>query len=253
MNQKTIKTLIVDDEVSAIITLRGMLQANCPQISIVGEADSVKEALKIVAQEEPELVFLDIQMSPFSGFDFLELSPKAQFGVIFTSAHPEFAIEAIKLAQPWSFLVKPFSVASLLDAVQIAGKKLTESEGRAEAATASDNQGIILQDSRKGNVVLKIKDIQYCKSNGPTLEIYAERNGKLERFVQYQTMKNMEQLLPESHFCRVHHGFIVNLAFVTRFEITRHVRVIYLESGREIPVSIQKAEGFVRKMGAFLR
>jgi len=254
---KAIKTLIIDDEVSALITLKGMLQQACPQVSIMGEATSVKEALKIVTQEAPELVFLDIQMSPFSGFDFLELTPQYQYGVIFTTAHPEFAIEAIKIAQPWSFLVKPYGIDSLVEAVQIATKKIADAESKAEAKaeapTSSDNQGIILQDSRKGNIVVKVRDIQYCKSDGALLEIYVSRNGKTEKFVQYQTLKNMEAELPDNLFCRVHHGYIVNLAFVARYEITKSVRIVYLENGKEIPVSIQKAGQFVEKMGEFLK
>lgn len=250
---RTIKTLIVDDEVSALITLKGMLQEACPQISIVGEATSVKEALKIVAKEAPELVFLDIQMSPFDGFDFLELTPQHQFGVIFTTAHPELAIEAIKIAQPWCFLVKPYGINSLLEAVQIATKKIAEAENKLEAAANFDNQGIILQDSRKGNSVVKVRDIQYCKSNGALLEIYVNRKGKLEKFVQYQTLKKLEMQLPENLFCRVHHGYLVNLAFVARYEINKTVRVIYLENGKEIPVSIQKSGIFVEKIEAFLK
>ncbi len=253
---RAIKTLIVDDEVSALITLKGMLQS-CPEISIIGEATSVKEALKIVAQDVPELIFLDIQMTPFNGFDFLEFTPQLQFGVIFTTAHPELAIEAIKVAQPWSFLVKPYGINSLLEAVQIATKKIAESDAKAgakvELPSSSDNQGIILQDSRKGNIVVKVRDILYCKSDGALLEIYVSRNGKTEKFVQYQTLKNMEAELPDNLFCRVHHGYIVNLAFVARYEITKSVRIIYLESGKEIPVSIQKAGMFVEKMGAFLK
>jgi len=254
---KAIKTLIIDDEVSALITLKGMLQEACPQISIVGEAKSVREALKLVAKEAPELVFLDIQMSPFNGFEFLEFMPQYQFGVIFTTAHPEFAIEAIKIAQPWSFLVKPYGIDSLVEAVKIATKKIAEAETKVEAKVAapsnSDNQGVILQDSRKGNIVVKVRDILYCKSNGALLEINVSRNGKTEKFVQYQTLKNMEAELPDNLFCRVHHGYIVNLAFVARYEITKSVRIVYLENGKEIPVSIQKAGQFVEKIGEFLK
>jgi two-component system, LytTR family, response regulator len=250
---KEIKTLLIDDEAGALNTLRGMLTEFCPQISIVGEASSVKDALWVVAQIEPELVFLDIEMPPFSGFDFLERTKQLQFGVIFTTAYPHFAIEAINTIQPWSYLVKPYSINSLLEAVQIATNKLSAVEQLPIEAPLSDNLGIILHDNRKGNIVLKVRDIQYCKSDGASLEIYVNRNGKTERFLHYQTLKDLESQLHPTMFCRVHHSFIVNLAHVDRYEITKSTRVVYLTSGTEIPVSIQKTAQFERKIAAFLQ
>ena len=251
---KLIKTLLVDDEAGAINTLRGMLTEFCPQVSIAGEAMSVKEALRAVAQIEPELVFLDIEMPPFSGFDFLDLTKQYNFGVIFTTAYPQFAIEAINMVQPWSYLVKPYSTDNLVEAVRIASRKIAEEEAEVVAEPVlSDNQGIILQDSRKGNIVLKVRDIQYCKSDGATLEIFAQRHGKMEKFLHYSTLKDLDLQLPTTLFCRVHHSFIINLAYVERYEISKHMRMIYLNGGAEIPISIQKAEQFERKIAAYLK
>ncbi len=249
---KQIKTLLIDDEAGAINTLRGMLLEFCPQIDIVGEAMSVKEALRAVTQLDPELVFLDIEMPPFSGFDFLELTRQYAFGVIFTTAYPQFAIDAINIVQPWSYLVKPYSTTSLIEAVQIATRKIEELTVE-NVESLSDHQGIILQDSRKGNIVLKVRDIQYCKSDGAALEIFAQRNGKMEKFLHYYTMKDFEAQLPATLFCRVHHSFIVNLSYVERYEINRTTRIMYLNSGMEIPISLQKTEQFQRKMLAFLK
>ena len=250
---KEIKTLLIDDESGAINTLRGMLTEFCPQIVIVGEAMSVKDALRVVTQLEPELVFLDIEMPPFSGFDFLDLTRQRSFGVIFTTAYPQFAIEAINMVQPWAYLVKPYSIDSLLEAVQVATNKIAAVEAGAVERISSDNQGIILQDSRKGNIVLRISDIQYCKSDGAAMEIFVLRNGKTEKFLLYRTLKDLEAQLPAALFCRVHHSFIVNLAYIERYEIAKHTRVIYLNTGAEIPISIQKTDAFEDKMAAFLK
>lgn len=251
---KKITALLVDDEAGAINTLRGMLTEFCPEISIAGEAMSVKEALRLVVQVQPDLVFLDIEMPPFSGFDFLDLTRQHPFGVIFTTAYPQFAVEAINLVQPWAYLVKPYSIDSLVEAVQVATKKMAVAETvPEEQPIISDHQGIILQDSRKGNIVLKVRDIQYCRSDGAALEIFAQRNGKTEKFLLYRTLKDLEAQLPATLFCRVHHSYIINLACVERYEITKHVRVVYLQDGAEIPISIQKAEPFVQKMAMFLQ
>lgn len=248
---KEIKTLLIDDETGALLTLQGMLTEFCPQIRVVGEATSVKEALLKATELKPELVFLDIEMPPFSGFDFIDLAKPHPFGVIFTTAYPQFAIEAINLVQPWAYLIKPYSHDKLLEAVDIATKKLKSNEKTDQPL--SEHHSIILQDSRKGNIVLRVRDILYCKSDGAALEIFASRNGKTEKFMLYRTLKEMEAQLPDPLFCRVHHSFIINLAYVERYELTRQARTVYLNTGNAIPVSIQKSEHFEQKMGDFLK
>ncbi len=250
---KEIKTLLIDDEASALLGLRGMLTEFCPQIKIAGEATTVKEALQAIAQIEPDLIFLDIEMPPFSGFELLELTRHYLFGVIFTTAYPQFALEAINLIQPWAYLIKPYSIDKLMEAVSVATKKLADNSKKPVESVGSDNQGIIVQDSRKGNIVVKVRDILYCKSDGAAMEIFVQRSGKTEKFLLYRTLKDIEAQLPEALFCRVHHSFIVNLACIERYEISKSVRVIYLHNGIEIPISIQKTEYFGRKMGEFLQ
>ncbi len=250
---KEIKTLLIDDEASALLGLRGMLTEFCPQINIAGEATTVKEALQAIAQVEPDMIFLDIEMPPFSGFELLELTRHYSFGVIFTTAYPQFAVEAINLIQPWAYLIKPYSIDKLLEAVQIATLKMAETGKKPGESTGSDHQGIIIQDSRKGNIVVKVRDILYCKSDGASIEIFVQRNGKTEKFLLYRTLKDLESQLPESLFCRVHHSFIVNLACIERYEMSKSTRIIYLHNGTEIPISIQKAESFARKIAEFLQ
>lgn len=252
---KEIKTILIDDEASALSGLRGMLTEFCPEINIAGEASTVKEAIQAITQIEPELIFLDIEMPPFSGFELLELTRNFHFGVIFTTAYPQYAMEAINLIQPWSYLIKPYSIDKLMQTVNIANKKIAENNKKIPEpiSAGSDNQGIIIQDSRKGNIVVKVRDILYCKSDGAALEIFAQRNGKTEKFLVYRTLKDLETQLPEAFFCRVHHSFIVNLAFIERYEITRTSRTIYLYNGAEIPISIQKSEQFGKKISEFLQ
>lgn len=250
---RKIKTLLIDDEVGALLTLHGMLTEFCPQIQIAGEATSIKDAVRMVAEIEPELVFLDIEMPPFNGFDFIDMTRQYEYGVIFSTAYPQFAVEAINLVQPWAYLIKPYSHDKLIEAVAVAGKKTQEAQAEKSTQELSDHHSIILQDSRKGSIILRVRDILYCKSDGATLEVLAQRNGKNERYIFYHTLKEMETQLPESLFCRVHHSYIINLACVDRYELTRQSRIVYLNNGSAIPISIQKSEHFEQKIEAFLK
>lgn len=242
---KKIITLLVDDEISALRTLRGMLNDFCPEVEIISTASSVKEAVEKTKRNMPELVFLDVEMPPFgSGFDFLKQCQEEEFGVIFTTAYPEYAIEAINAVQPWAYLVKPFSVDQLRDAVSIAMEKkksLTESHG-----------SIIFQDKRKGNIVVRFSDIQYCKADSGFMEVYYVKKNKEERVVVSKGLRELKEDLPIELFCRCHHGFLVNLSAIGRYEKTGRNGIIYLKGGEKIPVSIGKKEEFEKRFENFL-
>lgn len=255
-----INALIVDDETGAINTLRGMLGEFCPQVHIVSEANSVDEALRAVAHHKPDVVFLDIEMPPFgNGFDFLRPFQPLPFGVIFTTAYPQYAVQAINTIQPWAYLVKPYRVAELVQAVQTAIEKLRErypdlaSPAGRSAGALADNAGIVIPDSRKGNVVLRVRDILYCKADGSATDIVVLRQGRSEKVPAYRSLKELEHELPAALFCRTHHGFLVNMAHIERWERTGRNGVIHLPHGARVEISVQKMEHFEEKFSAFLR
>ncbi len=248
---KKINTFIIDDEISAIITLRGMLESYFPQIHIMEEARSVSEALHKLQWSQPELVFLDIEMPPFgNGFEFLEKTPNPSFGVIFVTAYPNHAVKAINQVQPWGYLVKPYSVGDLAKAIQNATEKIEE----LQTATASpDVQGILISDARKGNVVIKVGDIVYCQADGATTDIFYLKDGKTTRFTASKTLKDIEELLPTESFSRSHHSFVVNLSFIERYVQTGRNGIIHLRTGAEAPISVGKMESFEVLFAKFLK
>lgn len=159
-NYSTIKlnALLVDDEKGAINTLQNMLREYCPQIQIVGIATSVENAVRAAKALRPDVVFLDVEMPPFgSGFDFLEKCPELNFGVIFITAYPKYAIQAINMVQPWAYLVKPFSVSDLKKAVDIGMEKRLQQIN--SIIGLAKQQRIIIQDSRKGTILLEAGEI----------------------------------------------------------------------------------------------
>jgi two-component system LytT family response regulator len=250
---RTIRALIVDDEISAINTLRGMLSMYCQQINVVGEAASVPEALDAAAALKPDLVFLDIEMPPSgSGFDFLKKAASVDFGVIFTTAYSQYAVQAINATQPWFYLVKPYSVSSLQKAVQIAEERLRDRQMLAEAQL-SDSQGLTVTDTRKRTSVLRFRDILYCEADGSTSDIVVQqRRDRLEKHTVYRTLRELEAELPDASFCRTHHSFIVNMAHIKHYERTGRNGVIFLDNGEEVNISVDRMKYFVQKFEAFL-
>jgi two-component system LytT family response regulator len=249
---KKIQTVLIDDEFSALKTLGGMLEQYCPQIKVVAHAASVGEGTLMLNRHKPELVFLDIEMPPGgNAFDLLQQTTNLHFGVIFTTAYHQYAVEAINKAQPWAYLIKPFSVDALRDAVKSAHEKLLSEQQRVPEIT--DHTGIVIHDSRKGMIVLRFQDILFCQSDGAVVEITTLKNNKLEKTITYRTLKELEQDFANRPFCRTHHGYIVNMIHIDRVEKTGRNGVIHLTNGIQVAISVQRMGEFEQKFEAFLQ
>lgn len=250
-NPKTdgITALIVDDEPGAINSLRQMLVEYCPEVKELHAASTVREAVEKAGAQKPQLVFLDIEMPPVgSGFDFLRDCGKIDFGVIFTTAYPHYAIRAINSIQPWAYLVKPFSVAELRTAIEIAAEKINRM-----AEVAGVHQGIVLHDSRKGNIVLMAKDILCCKAEGSFTEFYVLNNWKVQKYTASGYLGEFEAKLSNLHFCRTHHSYLVNLAHVRRIERTGRNGIAHLTcENLTADISVSKMDYFMRRLETYL-
>jgi two-component system LytT family response regulator len=249
---RKIRAIIVDDESAAQKTLIGMLGEFCPQVTVVAKSNNISEAIVLVEQHQPDLLFLDIQMSPYeSGFDLLNRTKKIQYGVIFVTAFAQYAIKAINAVQPWAYLVKPFSSDDLMEAVRAAYKKIMENS-ESTTSTEDEHKGIVVSDARKGQVILRLKEIVYCLADQSVVEIVYLKQNQMEKIYTYLSLKHIQNQLPEIQFCRTHHGSIVNLAFVERFEKVGRSGVVYLTNGVELPVSVKKTEEFEQRLKRFL-
>ena len=112
-----IQAIIVEDVPKSQETLFKMLLQNCPQVTIVGIANSVDSAYELIVQHRPNLVLLDIEMPQKNGFDLLVKFPNPHFEVIFTTAHDQYALRAIKFCA-LDYLLKPIDIQELQLAVQ---------------------------------------------------------------------------------------------------------------------------------------
>ncbi|MBK8968335.1 MAG: LytTR family DNA-binding domain-containing protein [Saprospiraceae bacterium] len=244
----TLRALLVDDEMGAINALRNMLQEYCPQVEICGIASSVQEAVSAAAAIQPDVVFLDIQMPPLgSGFDFLQQFPEPGFGVIFTTAYPKYAIQAINTIQPWAYLVKPYSVSELKKAVAVAADKVYEKNKREGQA-----KSLIIQDSRKGTVVIRLDHIVFCRAAGSFTEIHVFRAGKVEKITTSRNLGEYDNELADPRFCRTHHSYLVNLNYVQRFERTGRNGIVHLNPpGYLARVSVAKMDEFISALEHF--
>ncbi len=218
-----------------------MLKAHCPQVRVQGIASSLNEAIPLLEKTQPDLVFMDIRLSAYdNAFDLIGRTRHLKYGLILVTAYPQYAIRAINLAQPWAYLVKPYSTDDLMEAVRMATQKLAEKQKETASAPAS----LLITDLRGTQYALQWDEISHCYSRNALVEIYFVRNQLVQKIYTAQTLKQLQTTLPENRFCRIHHNSIVNLSAVRYFKKTGRNGQLELQNGEFMEVSVKKMKPF---------
>lgn len=249
---KKLRALLVDDEHAALQTLAGMLARFCPQVSVVGRCETIEAAYAAIKELEPDVVFLDIEMPPSGrGFDLLRMFSAPSFGVIFTTAYPNYAIEAINDVQPWGYLVKPCRISVLVKTVNGAYDRVHR---RSQSQLFDREQSLLIPHRRKGKLVIPIRDILYCHADQRTTDIYFLREGeKLKKVTSSESLKSLLAQLPSKAFCRTHHAYIVNLAHIIRYRREGRNGIIYFPHDCEALISVLKMKNFEQAFRVWLQ
>ena len=208
---KLLKAIVVDDERLARKELILMLN-DFSNIEIEGEAADISTAQKLLAEKNPDLVFLDIQMPGESGFDLINSIP-VNTKVIFVTAFDEYAIRAFDV-NALDYLLKPVNPKRLketIERIEQLGKTVSSSDNLKKLAES--DRLLVTLNSRLQFV--KIKNIIYISAAGDYTEIKTTEN---QKGITLKSIKEWEARLPESMFVRIHRSTIVNLEFVDKIE-----------------------------------
>lgn len=242
---QVLRTIIVDDEEHIRDSLRKLIAKHCPQISIIGEAGSVSEAVTFIRQNEPDLLLLDVQLDDGSGFDLLQKFESPAFKVIFITAHNEFAIRACRVSAV-DFLLKPINPEELCEAINRAQQMVhQEMQIRLEAISShvkhGENSGKKIVIKTTENIhLIEICSITHCQSDTVYTTIYTTSD---KGILTSRPIKDFDEMLAGFGFFRVHRSFLINLAHVRRFE-KRDGGMVILTNDFEIPVASRKREEF---------
>lgn len=252
------KALIIDDEANGRTTLRGKLEYYCPEIDNIDEAASVAEALEKIQSNQPDVLFLDIKLGGESGFELLEkLDPKVvgAIEIIFTTAHDEFALKAIKFSA-LDYLLKPIAIEEL----EVAVRKLKEK--RATEPGIEKNLKVLLENfkqtteahkkiavsSSDGITILRVADIIRLESSSNYTNFFLKDGSKL---LASKTLKEFDTMLSgNTNFERIHKSHLVNMDFVRKY-LQADGGYIVLEDGMKIPVANRKKEELLKKIKGY--
>ena len=244
-----IKAIIVDDEPHCCEVLQILLQRYCPEVDVIATCHSGEKALESIALLKPQLVFLDIEMPRMNGFEMLEKSKEISFELIFTTSYNQYAIKAIRFCA-LDYLLKPVDREELQAAVNRVQQKLARPlSQQLEILLQKINQGSssvqrIALPTMEGLQLVPVHEIISCASSSNYTIFHLK--GK-EKITVSRTLKEMEEMLEDHSFLRVHHSFLVNLN-----EISRYVRgeggYLVMSDGSSVDVSRSKKETLLRRI-----
>lgn len=212
-----IRAVIVDDELTSRNVLKKLLKKFCPNIELVGEADTSSKAHELINKVEPDIVFLDIQMPGGSGFSLLKKVFKTGFDVVFVTGYDEYALEAIRLSA-LHYLVKPIEVEDLKEAV----KRIEISIQRKEFLLRLENAEYNLKtDNRK--IIVHTKDQVFFIPLNLITHLVGERNytiiyTKDSKYISSKNLGEYENILKRNEaFLRIGKSCIVNISYITNY------------------------------------
>lgn len=231
--------IIVDDELPGRENLKKIIETYCPEIEILGLADSVVNAKELVSVHRPDVVFLDINMPVLDGFDFLKEYDERSFMVVFVSAHEEFGINAVK-AGAADYILKPINIKELKQTVK---KLLSIHNKTIKVETIHDIDKIVIPASHGFNVLV-IDDIIRLEADGcyTTIVIKDAKNTIVSR-----TLKDFEDTLPKEKFFRIHKSHLINLKYIKDYS-SLSGNLVTMTDGSKVELSRRKAPEFIQKI-----
>ena len=241
-----ITAIIIDDEPGNIVTLEELLKTYCPIIQVEATTLNPLKGLELIHKINPHLVFLDIEMPFINAFDLLDKLAPVTFEVIFITAFNDYAIKAFKYAA-LDYILKPVNIKELQAAVERTEKRLHEKNINTRVAS-------LLGNLKTGNHHLQriglttadgirfenVSNIMYLEAEGSYTNVYIK--GNIKELVS-KNLKEFEDILPESLFCRVHHSFIINMHSIKKYYKGRG-GYVEMENGASIEISVRRKEEF---------
>ncbi len=244
-----IKAIIIDDEMHCRKTLSILLKEYCPDVQVLAQCDNGEDGVAAIKKLNPDLVFLDIEMPRMNGFEMLEQFPEISFAVIFTTGYDQYAIKAFKFSA-LDYLLKPIDHEEL--------KKATQKVSKQSPHPLTQQLEILLQrlnhqpsainkialPTMEGLQMIPVDSIISCASDRNYTTVLLKGNKKI---IVSKMLKDIEEMLDEYSFLRVHHSYIVNLN-----EINKYVRgeggYLIMSDNSSVDVSRSRKEILLQKL-----
>lgn len=243
-----IKTVIVENEKQQSDYLVQLLSKLFPEVEILAVCESVPVAVKQVRALKPQLIFLDIELHPYTGFDLLEQTPGQEYEVIFTTSFNKYAVKAIKFCA-LDFIEKPFGTDELKEAMERYKSRAATGSARNIAALLHNIKSTDKTGEQVGIPVLgglefiKVADIIRCQAANNYTDFYLTGERKM---VATKTLKWVDELLRDHSFFRVHDSHLVNLNHIKSYLKGGEGGVVVLTDNYDVDVARRRKDDFLK-------
>lgn len=245
-----ISAIHVEDEPRNIELVESLVKVHCADIvDLVGNATNSKDAIRLIKEVKPQLVYLDIELNRGNAFELLEKlrdADELNFQVIFVTAFNEYAVKAFRY-NAIDYLLKPISIQELKEASVRAFNKINQLSGNENILKALNQLKINFNTTKIGIPVadgilfMKSDEIVRMEASGSYTVLYLSDGKKL---TSTKNLKDFESILPEGVFFRVHHSWIINMKYIRKYYRGKS-SYMELDDGSTVAVSIRKKGKFL--------
>lgn len=245
---KSIRAIIIDDEEGARESLANILRDYFENVEVVGKANSTKTGVHLINEQQPDLVFLDIEMPKGNAFDLLAQFENIDFDIIFITAYDQYAIKAIKFSA-LDYLLKPIDI----DELKAAMEKFSD---KAHKRTSNQRFQVLLQnlnaESKKkvaipdseGLIFVNLDDIIRCESDGNYTHIILSNRKKI---LASRTLGEYEEMFSDENFSRIHRSHLINLNHIDKY-LKGEGGYAVMSDGSQVEISRRKRADFLEKL-----
>lgn len=240
---KKVRAIIVDDEQRGVEVLQNLLNKYCPEIEVVSTHNTIETAYQSILKSQPDIVFLDIDIPPDTGFDLLKRFDKLPFEVIFVTAFDHYAIEAIKFSALY-YILKPIKIQELKDSI-VKVKQVLSTQPNFSFKIKDDSGEIrrIVLKSQRGIDLVELDHIIYLKAENVYTRFFMQPTGNI---LISKPIKEYEAMLRDKGFFRIHKSYMVNLKHVVHYNSSDSL--ISLSNQDRVPLSINQREEFLNRL-----
>lgn len=242
-----IKAIIIDDELNSLLNLNKKLTEFCPEVNVVASSRSPEEAILLIQEFKPDVIFLDIEMPRMNGFRMLEELKEFDFEIIFTTAYDHYAIDAIRICA-FDYLTKPIAIKDLQNSIErlqktmhLHTKEKVDLLKQSLSETKSQEDRIIVT-TVEGMEFIPVKNILHIESNANYSKIFLTEG---KTILVTRLLKEFESMLQPYQFYRVHNSHLINLKYLKKYIRTGGGQVV-MQNGDIIDISRRKKEEFLK-------
>lgn len=210
------KAIIIDDELMARELLMGMLNEYVSDIEVVDLCENLPSGIKSIHKNNPDVVFIDIEMPGYSGLDLLDFfnEEEVTFSIIFVTAYNQYAIQAFKLSAV-DYLLKPLEKDDLITAVNLFKSKKDKQSYQVLKSNLSQGINKIAINTTNSVIFVSLSDVLFFKAEGSYTNVYLINN---KNILSSKNLKYFEEVLQFNNlFFRCHKSYIVNLSNITEY------------------------------------